>query len=315
MIAPLRLLVGEEAEGERLDKFLAEETEAHLSRERLKRLVRDGQVRVNGQPQSKASLRLKEGDEVLLAVPDAVPMSLPATGIPLEIVFEDTDLLVVNKPVGMLTHPTGRMQTDTLVNALLAHCGISLSGINGVLRPGIVHRLDRDTSGLLVVAKSDRAHLSLSAQLKEKSARREYRAIAQGKFPKNEGTVDAPIDRNPKQRDKMMIDPAGRPAVTHWRVTDRVFDKFARLELRLETGRTHQIRLHMAHIGHPLVGDPLYGSGIDKVLNLQSLHIRGQLLQAFRLSFRHPATEESVCFEIPVSPEIERTWAFLQERG
>lgn len=305
------LLISEEDQGERLDKLLAHELEAFsLSRERLQALIKDGQVLVNDQPALKASLRLKEGDRVTIHIPEAQPIALRPQAIPLDVVFEDDQLLVINKPRGMLTHPTGREREGTLVNALLAHCGSSLSGINGQIRPGIVHRLDRDTCGLLMVAKTDAAHFHLSGQLKDKTARRDYRAIAQGQFTEDTGTVDAPIGRNPKHRDKMAILEDGRHAVTHWRVQDRLNDKFALLELSLETGRTHQIRVHMSHIGHPLFGDPLYGSGLEKTLKLKT---PGQMLQAFRLSFIHPSGER-LTFEIPQDPEISRMWRLLAEK-
>ncbi len=306
----LTLLASEESQTERLDKFLAGELQDDFSRERIKSLIQQGQVRLNGVEQRKPSVRLKEGDTVTVLVPEDRPLQLTAEAIPLAVVYEDHELLVVNKPAGMLTHPTGRERQGTLVNALLAHCDGSLSGINGVIRPGIVHRLDRDTSGLLVVAKTDRAHYGLSAQLKEKTMRREYRAIVQGKFEVDTGTVDAPIGRNPKHRDKMAVIEGGRPAVTHWQVKDRLDDRFAFLELRLETGRTHQIRVHMAYIGHPIVADPLYGTGLEKILKLKT---QGQLLQAFRLRFIHPVTQEEMSFEIPVDPEIQRIWAVLSE--
>lgn len=306
-----QLLVGEDDQGERLDKFLATELEEFtLSRERLQGLIKNGQVLLNQKSETKPSTRLKEGDAIEVTIPEAQPIPLEAEAIPLEIIYEDRDLLVVNKPSGMLTHPTGRERTGTLVNALLAHCGDSLSGINGMIRPGIVHRLDRETSGLLMVAKTDPAHFHLSAQLKEKTARRNYRAIAQGQFKTEQGTIDAPIGRNPKNRDKMAVIADGRAAVTHWQVLDRLDDKFALLELSLETGRTHQIRVHMAHIGHPLLGDPLYGSGLEKILKLKT---QGQLLQALRLSFTHPSTHELLTFEIPQDPEITRVWHWLAE--
>jgi 23S rRNA pseudouridine1911/1915/1917 synthase len=307
------LLVGEESQGERLDKFLAQELEEFtLSRERIQSLIKDGLVDVNGQGDAKASLRLKDGDTVSLTIPEAQPIPLEPEDIPLEVIYEDPALLVVNKPGGMLTHPTGRERHGTLVNALLHHCGNSLSGINGLIRPGIVHRLDRDTSGLLMVAKTDRAHMHLSAQLKEKTARRDYRAIVQGKFTENKGTVNAPIGRNPKNRDKMAVVPDGRQAVTHWRVEERLDDKYALMDLSLETGRTHQIRVHMSHIGRPLLGDPLYGSGVENILKLKT---QGQLLQAYRLSFTHPETGERLTFEIPQDPEITRVWQVLSHPG
>jgi 23S rRNA pseudouridine1911/1915/1917 synthase len=308
-----QLLVSEEDQGERLDKFLAGALEEFaLSRERLQGLIKDGMVLLNCKPETKPSTRLKEDDSIEVTIPEAQPIPLEPENIPLEVVYEDAALLVVNKSSGMLTHPTGRERTGTLVNALLAHCGSSLSGINGMIRPGIVHRLDRETSGLLMVAKTDPAHFHLSAQLKDKTARRNYRAIAQGQFKEDQGTVSAPIGRNPKNRDKMAVVPDGRHAVTHWQVLDRIGDKYALLELSLETGRTHQIRVHMAHIGHPLLGDPLYGSGVDKVLKLKT---QGQLLQAFRLSFVHPLSNEQVTFEIPEDPEITRVWEWLRDGG
>ncbi len=307
------VLINEEQQGERLDKLLAAELEDFsLSRERIQGLIKEGLVHVNHTVQTKPALRLKDGDAVAVSIPEAQPIALTPEAIALDVVYEDASLLVVNKPVGMLTHPTGRERTGTLVNALLAHCGDSLSGINGQIRPGIVHRLDRDTSGLLMVAKTDAAHWALSAQLQDKSARRDYRAIAQGKFEQNKGTVDAPIARNPKNRDKMAVMPDGRTAVTHWQVAERLDDKFALLNLSLETGRTHQIRVHLSHIGHPIVGDPLYGSGIEKVLKLKT---QGQLLQAYRLSFIHPDSNARVTFEIPQDSEVTRVWHWLVEHA
>ncbi len=305
------LLVTEDEQGERLDKYLATTLEEFaLSRERLQGLIKSAQVQLNDKAETKAATKLKEGDRIQVHIPEAQPIPLQPQAIPLDVVYEDTALLVVNKPSGMLTHPTGREREGTLVNALLAHCGNSLSGINGMIRPGIVHRLDRETSGLLMVAKTDAAHFHLSAQLKDKTARRNYRAIVQGQFLQDTGTVNAPIGRNPKNRDKMAVVPDGRVAVTHWAVQDRIANKFALMDLSLETGRTHQIRVHMAHIGHPLLGDPLYGSGVEKILKLKT---QGQLLQAFRLSFIHPISEERVTFEIPEDPEISRVWQWLSE--
>jgi 23S rRNA pseudouridine1911/1915/1917 synthase len=295
----------------RLDRFLADAMADLLSREQLKRLIRQGCIAVNEATQLKASYRVSEGDTVTVNLPEARPISLEPEAIPLEIVYEDTDLVVVNKPSGMLTHPTGREATGTLVNALLAHCEGRLSGINGMIRPGIVHRLDRETSGLLMVAKTDRAHRSLSEQLKAKTARREYRAIVQGVMPSEVGTVEAPIGRNPKQRDKMGVIEGGRPAVTHWRVVEVLAnEKFSWLELKLETGRTHQIRVHMAHIGHPLLGDPLYGSGVEKIMRIRT---QGQVLQAFRLAFEHPEDGRLMVFELEAEAEMARVLAELRQ--
>lgn len=307
------LTVSAEHNGERLDKFLsAALDDSPISRERLQDLIKEGRVILDGKTVNKPSLRLKEGDQMVLSIPQARPISLEPDDIPLTIVYEDADLLVIDKPVGMLTHPTGQERRETLVNALLAHCGSSLSGINGEIRPGIVHRLDRDTTGLLMVAKHDAAHVALSEQIRKKSARRDYLAIAQGRFAADSGTIDAPIGRNPKHRDRMGVQNGGRPARTHWRVRERIGDKFALLEVSLETGRTHQIRVHCSHIGHPLVGDPLYGNGIEKVLKLKT---QGQMLQAFRLAFRHPVSGEPLQFELASDPELMRVWESLRENS
>ncbi len=295
--------------GARLDKLLATLLEGEtLSRERLQTLIAEGYISVNTKPVIKAALRLKADDRIEVRIPALEPLNLLPEDLGVPVVYEDADLLVVNKPTGMLTHPTGRETTGTLVNAMLHHCGNSLSGINGIIRPGIVHRLDRDTSGLLMIAKTDFAHAHLSAQLKAKTARRQYYAIAQGLFPTDTGTIDAPIGRNPKHRDKMMIAVDGRNAVTHWTVLDTNDDRFSKVALQLETGRTHQIRVHLSHIGHPILGDPLYGSGVEKSLRLKT---HGQSLQAYRLTFQHPVSGETVSFELPEDPEMTRMWDTL----
>lgn len=308
----MQFQVGEDMLDTRLDKYLVIFGEAlHLSRERLQQLIRDGHVVVNGKVISKPSHHLHEGDTVALDIPEAIPLVLNPEDLNLPIVFEDEHLLVVDKPKGMLTHPHGQIQTGTLVNALLFHCQDRLSSINGVIRPGIVHRLDRETSGLLMVAKTDQAHASLSEQIKTKTARREYRAIAQGILPNPTGVIDAPIGRNPKHRDKMTIDPSGRNAVTHWTVVETLSDKFSWLALALETGRTHQIRVHLAHIGHPIFGDPLYGSGVDKILKITPPDYPGQCLQAFRLQFAHPVTNAPLRFELPPPTGFLAVWQGL----
>jgi 23S rRNA pseudouridine1911/1915/1917 synthase len=316
--ATINFLISEEevpdaGQSLRLDRYLADSLAERFSREQLKKLIQQGAVTVNDQVITKASAPVKEGDSLTLTLPDLQPIALEPESIPLDVVFEDAHLLVVNKPAGMLTHPTGRELTGTLVNALLAHCEGSLSGINGMIRPGIVHRLDRDTSGLLVVAKNDIAHRHLADQMKAKTARREYQAIAQGVFPQSSGTVEAPIGRNPKHRDKMAVLAGGRPAVTHWQVLEVLHHQCAHLLLRLETGRTHQIRVHLAHIHHPIVGDPLYGTGFEKIWKIDRLPgFRGQLLQAFRLSFVHPVSQETMAFEIPQDPVITAALTLLR---
>ncbi len=312
----ITLTTSEYSEAERLDKFLAEDLDSvegmkdSFSRERIKVLIQAGAVSVNKQVITKPAYRLKEGDQLELTVPELRPIHLEPDPISLDVVYEDADLLVVNKPSGMLTHPAGKERRNTLVNALLAHCEGGLSGINGLLRPGIVHRLDRQTSGLLMVAKSDRAHRHLSRQLKERTAKRQYLSIVQGDLKQDTGTIETSIGRNPKARERMMVlETGGRFARTHWEVLERIQGRFCYVRLQLETGRTHQIRVHMTHMAHPIVGDTQYGQGIEKVIRLKT---DGQLLQAYRLQFIHPVTEKEMGFEIPVDPAIEKALNFLR---
>ena len=283
-------------DGERLDVFAA--ALAGVTRSRAGSLMKDGCVTVDGEIQPKAGFRLKAGMAVAVAVPDPVPTRAQAEDIDLNIVYQDQDLAVVFKPSGMVVHPAAGNETGTLVNALLRHLD-NLSGIGGEVRPGIVHRIDKDTSGLLLVAKNDMAHVSLSEQIKAHAVHRAYRAIVIGNLKADNGTVDAPIGRHPTDRKRMAIVPGGREAVTHWTVLERL--KGATLvECRLTTGRTHQIRVHMASIGHPVLGDPVYGprkspwpvSG-------------GQLLHAYRIGFVHPRTGEEMIFE--AEPEARFT--------
>lgn len=290
------LAVGAADVGQRIDAWLAVKLEG-LTRSHLQRLIRDGQVLVDGEP-VKSNRRLREGETVIVDVPPPRPLEVEPENIPLSIVYEDFDLLVVNKPQGMVTHPAQGNYSGTLVNALLYHVH-DLSGINGVLRPGIVHRLDKDTSGLLVVAKNDQAHLRLAADLKERRVRREYQALVHGNLLADQGTVDAPIARHPIQRKQMAVVPGGRSAVTHYQVLERL-GNYTLLQLQLETGRTHQIRVHLAHIGHPVVGDPAYGP------RRAHFDLAGQLLHAFRLSFNHPQSGEPLSFTAPLPEHFQR---------
>lgn len=284
------ITVDENSSGIRLDKFLAEMSE--LSRSHIAKLIDDGSVLVNGLPR-KASFKPEIGDTVVLEIPDAVPAEASPENIPLDILFEDNSMLVVNKPQGMVVHPAPGNPSGTLVNALLFHCGDSLSGIGGVARPGILHRIDKDTSGLLLVAKTDKAHLSLAGQIKEHSLTRKYNALVHGHFKEPEGLVNAPIGRSPKDRKKMCINyDNGRDAVTHYRVL-REFEKYTLLELRLETGRTHQIRVHMASLGHPVACDPVYG------VKKEPISAGGQLLHAATVGFIHPESGEYMEFSAP----------------
>lgn len=272
--------------GERIDALLARLNPGALSRSAAARSIEEGRVSVNGALPAK-NYRVRAGDVICLTPAEPAPARAVAQEIPLEAVYEDDDLIVINKPRGLVVHPAPGHPDGTLVNALLAHCGDSLSGIGGELRPGIVHRLDKDTSGLLIAAKNDRAHEYLSAQLKDRSLSRVYDCVVHGGFRTDSGTVDAPIGRDAKNRKRMAVTQKNsRPAVTHWEVVER-FGQYTWLRCRLETGRTHQIRVHMAHIGHPLLGDTLYGGRAALGMQTQCLHARG-------LKFIHPATGEAV---------------------
>jgi len=291
------ITVTEENDGERIDKFLAEQSE-DLSRSRIQKLIADGNLLVNGHS-CKSSYKVSTDDNISLTVPENSVLEILAEDIPLDIVYEDSDLLVVNKPKGMVVHPAAGHTEGTLVNALLYHCK-DLSGINGVLRPGIVHRIDKDTSGLLVCAKNDFAHSSLAEQLKVHSITRRYEAIAVGKFKETSGTVDKPVGRSTNDRKMMAINEKnGKNAVTHYRVISQ-FSSYAHIECILETGRTHQIRVHMKSIGHPLLGDTIYG-GRQSAYKLQGKELEGQTLHARVLGFVHPRTGEYMEFtsELP----------------
>lgn len=288
----LEFVVPQEACDQRLDSYLAAREETDLSRSALQQLVKDGKVLCNGKPAAK-NARLRPGQILTLEIPDPQPVEAVAQNIPLDIVYEDADLLVVNKPKGMVVHPAPGNPDGTLVNALLYHCRGSLSGIGGELRPGIVHRIDKDTSGLLVVAKNDAAHQGLAAQMAVHSIERAYHAVAYGGFRQDEGFVEAPIGRHKTDRKKMAIVPDGRYAYTAYRVVER-YNGFTYLECRLRTGRTHQIRVHMASIGHPLAGDPVYGP--KAVIT----RLQGQCLHAKVLGFTHPITGKTMRFEAPL---------------
>ncbi len=280
------ILVTEEKAGERIDKIISGECE-ELSRSAAQKLIDEGNVRVNSLIITK-NYKVRNGDRIVVTVPKPRDLEVKAENIPLEIMYEDSDLLVVNKKKGMVVHPAAGNYEGTLVNALLYHCKGSLSGINGVIRPGIVHRIDKDTSGLLIVAKNDFAHISLAEQIKAHSFTREYQSVVYGKFKTEEGTVNAPIGRHPVDRKKMTVTPKNsKEAVTHYRVIN-TYDGFTHLGLRLETGRTHQIRVHMSYIGHPVAGDAVYGP--KKVIE----SLGGQCLHAGLIGFKHPRTREYI---------------------
>lgn len=274
---------------ERLDVFLSEKLDK--TRSAVKKLVDDGEITVNGN-KVKAGRTLKIGEEIFVNIPDPVKLDLEAENIPLDIIYQDKDIAIINKPQGMTVHAGNGTHGSTLVNALLYHLD-SLSGINGVIRPGIVHRIDKDTSGLLVVAKNDEAHLSLSEQIKNKTCHRIYLALLEGTVKQNDGIIDTFIGRSDKNRTMMAVKDSGRRAVTHFKVLKR-YKEFTFAEFRLETGRTHQIRVHCKYIGHPIVGDPVYG------YEKQKFKLNGQLLHAWKLELTHPSTGERMSFEAPL---------------
>lgn len=299
----ISFLADDRAAGERIDKYLAERS-ADWSRSQIQGLIENGFVLVAGRP-VKANYKLHAGDEITLEWPEPETTEVEPENIPLDIVYEDRDVIVVNKPRGMVVHPAAGHMRGTLVNALLHHCK-DLSGINGVLRPGIVHRIDKDTSGLLMAAKNDKAHLRLAEQLKEHSVTRKYSAIVHGVVNHDRGTIDAPIGRHPVQRLKMaVVKSGGRHAVTHFSVLER-FAQHTLVECKLETGRTHQIRVHMEFINHPLAGDPLYGPK-------RTLAIDGQALHAQVLGFKHPRTGEYLEFSTEIPSDMQHLIDLLRQ--
>ena len=300
----LRFQVPPEMEGERLDVCINEWIDM-VSRSYLQKLIKDGQVKVNDKA-VKPSLVVKADDDVIVCLPKAVEPQIKAENIPLDILYEDKDVLVVNKPKGMVVHPAAGHYDGTLVNALMYHCKEDLSGINGVMRPGIVHRIDRDTTGSLIVCKNDFAHNAIAAQLKEHSIKRIYKAIITGNFREEEGTINAPIGRHSTERKKMAVLPGGREAITHYKILEP-FKGYSYAQFQLETGRTHQIRVHMASVGHPLLGDTVYGNNKDP------FHTQGQVLHAETLGFIHPRTGEYIEVNAPLPEYFEKL--LLKFRG
>lgn len=288
------LTAATEHAGVRLDAFLS--ADGALTRSQAARLIAEGRVRVNGKPAAK-SARLSGGETVTVDVPQLRETALPPQDIPLDVVYEDDDVIVVNKPSGLVVHPAPGHPDGTLVNALLYHCGDSLSGVGGALRPGIVHRIDRDTSGLIIAAKNDYAHQFLSAQLADHTLARTYECIVVGNLREDSGTVDAPIARDSRDRKRMAVVPGGRRAVTHWEVIAR-YPGYTHVRCKLETGRTHQIRVHMAYLGHPILGDTVYGA--KKAVP----GLTGQCLHAVGLQFIHPRTKELVSLTCPLPEEF-----------
>ena len=292
---------------ERIDVFLSN-VYKDASRTYLQKLIKEGNISVNGKVVSKSSYKLKEDDEIELKVPEPLPLEILPEDIPIDIIYEDDDFLIVNKPKGMVVHPACGHLNGTLVNALLFHCKDALSGINGILRPGIVHRIDKDTSGSLIICKNDFAHRNIADQLKIHSIKRVYWGIINGRLKESEGTVDIYIDRDKNDRKKMGVCDSlhGKKAITHYKVL-KEFDGYSLVEFTLETGRTHQIRVSMAYLNHPILGDTVYGSPKNK------FGVEGQVLHAKTIGFMHPSKNEYVEFDAPLNPEFERLLKILDK--
>jgi 23S rRNA pseudouridine1911/1915/1917 synthase len=308
LVEPLKLLVTPSGRGARLDAWLAEQL-PDFSRSRLQKLIEQGQIQVNGRPTDK-KYKLQGAEQILIQVPPPQSLDLVPEHIPLDILYEDDQMLILNKAAGMVVHPSAGHETGTLVHALLAHC--PLSAIGGVQRPGIVHRLDRDTTGVMVVAKNDFAHQHLQAQIQSKTARREYLGVVSGAPPMASGTIDLPIGRHPVDRQKQGVVPieaGGRSAQTHWQVIERMGD-FTLIKFQLATGRTHQIRVHSTRLGYPIVGDPLYGNARTIKVNLP-----GQALHAWQLELAHPISGDQIVAEAPLPPHFEKLLAVLRRRN
>jgi len=300
---PIEWEIDEQHDGERIDKFITDSAPEEISRTQVQQWIKDGFVKINGNG-IKPNFRLSTGDTIELIVPEPEETEIRPEPIPLSVVYEDSDLIVVNKPRGLVVHPAPGHASGTLVNALMYHCH-DLSGINGEKRPGIVHRIDKDTTGLLMAAKNDKAHLALSEQLKQHSVTRKYIAIVHGQLPHDHGTVDAPIGRDPRDRKLFAVNTKnGKRAVTHFSVLER-FPDYSLLELQLETGRTHQIRVHMQFIGHPLVGDPVYGRNKGVTMNGQALH-------AAVLGFNHPGTLQYMEYETPIPEDMVKVLEIIK---
>ncbi len=295
-----------EQEKERIDKYLVNKL-PEFSRMMIQKLIEQEQILVNTKP-VKTSYVVQAGDVIDVAVPQAKPTHLEPQEIPLKIVYEDQDIIVVNKEKGMVVHPAAGNPDGTLVNAIMAHCKENLSGIGGELRPGIVHRLDKDTSGLLIIAKNDKAHIEISKQIQERKVKKTYLALVRGVIPENEATIDMPIGRSMQDRKKMAVTKKGKVAITHFKVLER-FSKYTFLQIQIETGRTHQIRVHLAEIGYPVVGDMVYSNGKNE------FGVEGQMLHAKSLDFLHPITKEKMHLEAPLPEYFKEVLEKLENQS
>ena len=301
----MKIIVDEENIGKRIDSFIPYIKE-DISRSMVQKLIEQKNIKVNGK-ETKHSYKLKLNDQIEIAVPKAKKIDLKAQNIPLEVIYEDEDIIVINKPKGMVVHPANGNPDGTLVNAVMNICKDSLSGIGGEIRPGIVHRLDKDTSGAIIVAKNDRAHIGLSNQLKNHEVKKTYLALVRGIIKENEATINMPIARSKKDRKKMDVDKDGKEAITHFKVLGRYKNKYTLLQINLETGRTHQIRVHLSHIGYPIIGDEVYSNGKNE------WNITGQCLHAWKLEFEHPVSGKKINLEAKIPKYFKNIIKELEE--
>lgn len=300
-----KVVVEENTQKKRIDSYIVDKN-INLSRTAIKRLLDEGKILINGKKQ-KPSYKPEVGDIITIEIMKPKEVELKPQDIPIDIIYEDKDIIVVNKPKGMVVHPANGNPDGTLVNAILAKCKDSLSGIGGEIRPGIVHRLDKDTSGLLIIAKNDQAHINMSKQIQDRKVIKKYIALVKGVIGENTATIDMPIARSTKDRKKMAVDPKGKEAITHYKVLQR-YDKYTLLEIKIDTGRTHQIRVHMAYIGHPVVGDMQYSNGKNE------FGIEGQMLHSKYLEFEHPITGKRLKLEAPLPEYFEQVLKELEGR-
>ena len=300
-----KVVVEENTQKKRIDSYIVDKN-INLSRTAIKRLLDEGKILVNGKKQ-KPSYKPEVGDIITIEIPEPEEVELKPQDIPIDVIYEDKDIIVVNKPKGMVVHPANGNPDGTLVNAILAKCKDSLSGIGGEIRPGIVHRLDKDTSGLLIIAKNDQAHINMSKQIQDRKVIKKYIALVKGVIGENTATIDMPVARSTKDRKKMAVDPKGKEAITHYKVLQR-YDKYTLLEIKIDTGRTHQIRVHMSYIGHPVVGDMQYSNGKNE------FGIEGQMLHSKYLEFDHPITGKRLKLEAPLPEYFEQVLNELEGR-
>ena len=301
----MNIKVNEENVGKRIDSFI-HKVQEDISRSMVQKLIEQKNIKVNGK-ETKHSYKLKLNDEIEIFVPEAKEINLKAQDIPLNVIYEDNDIIVINKPKGMVVHPANGNPDGTLVNAVMNKCKDSLSGIGGEIRPGIVHRLDKDTSGAIIVAKNDKAHIALSEQLKNHEVKKTYLALVRGIIKENEATINMPIARSKKDRKKMDVDKDGKEAITHFKVLGRYKNKYTLLQINLETGRTHQIRVHLSHIGYPIIGDEVYSNGKNE------WNISGQCLHAWKLEFIHPITGKKISLEAEIPEYLKNIIKELEE--